>query len=258
MSWVGYKVHLMESCDDEDLPNLITSVRTTVATATDVKQLCAIQEGLSRSGLLPAEQLADAAYVCGSNLVSSHARQIDLVGPPYWDNTWQAKAKEGFDVASFRVDREKKAVTCPRGRESIRWSETETARGRSMVHVEFRPSERAACPSHPSCTRAENLPRSLTLQPKEEHEAIQAARRRQETEEFASIYAKRAGIEGTIFQGVRAFGLRQARYRGLKRTHLQGLATAAAVNVGRVSNWLNGVRTAATRRSLIATLAPAN
>lgn len=217
MSWVGYKVHLTESCDDEDLPNLITSVRTTVATATDVKQLCAIQEGLSRSGLLPAEQLADAAYVCGSNLASSHARQIDLVGPPYYrDNTWQAKANEGFDVASFRVDWEKKAVTCPRGRESIRWSAT--ARGRSMIHVEFRASECAAYPSRPSCTRAKNLPRGFTLQPKEEHEAIQAARRRQETEEFASIYSKRAGIEGTISQGVRAFGLRQACYRGLKTT----------------------------------------
>jgi transposase len=39
MSWVDYKVHLTESCDDEDLPNLITSVRITVATATDVNQL---------------------------------------------------------------------------------------------------------------------------------------------------------------------------------------------------------------------------
>ena len=72
------KVHLTQSRDDEDLPNPITSVRTTVATATDVKQLRAIQERLSRSGLLPAERLADAAYVCGSNLAPSHARQIDL------------------------------------------------------------------------------------------------------------------------------------------------------------------------------------
>ncbi len=258
MSWVGYKVHLTESCD-EDLPNLITNVRTTVATATDVKQLCTIQEGLEQSGLLPAEQLADAAYVCGSNLVSSHARQIDLIGPPYQDNTWQAKAKEGFDIANFRVDWEKKAVTCPRGRESIRWSETETARGRSMIHVEFSPSECAACPSRPSCTtRAKNLPRSLTLQPKEEHEAIQFARKRQRTEEFTSIYSQRAGIEGTISQGVRAFGLRQARYRGLKRTHLQGLATAASINVGRIVAWLNDVPIAATRRSRLAALAPAS
>ena len=257
MNWVGYKVHLTESCE-EDLPNLITNVRTTVATATDVKQLCVIQERLEHSGLLPAEQLADAAYVCGSNLVSSHARKIDLIGPPYQDNSWQAKAKEGFDIANFPVDWEKKVVTCPRGRESIRWSETETARGRSMIHVEFSPSECAACPSRPSCTRSKNLPRSLTVQPKEEHEAIQLARRRQNTEEFTSIYSKRAGIEGTISQGVRAFGLRQARYRGLKRTHLQELATAAAVNVSRVSNWLNGVPTAATRRSRLAALAPAS
>jgi transposase len=76
-------------------------VRTTVATATDVRQLWAIQEGLERSGFLPTEQLADAAYVCGSNLVSSHARQIDLIGPPYKDNSWQAKADEGFDVANL-------------------------------------------------------------------------------------------------------------------------------------------------------------
>jgi transposase len=257
MSWVGYKVHLTESCD-EGLPHLITNVHTTAASATDVKQLTSIQEGLAASEVLPAEQLADAAYVCGSNLVSSHARQIDLIGPPYRDNTWQAKAKEGFDVANFRVDWEKKVVTCPKGRQSIRWSETKTARGRSMIHIDFSGDDCTPCPSRSSCTKAENLPRTLTLQPKEEHKAIQFARRRQKTEEFASIYSQRAGIEGTFSQGVRAFGLRQARYRGLKRTHLQEVATAAAVNVSRVTNWLNGVRTATTRRSRLAALAPAS
>jgi hypothetical protein len=88
MSWIDHEVHLTESCDDEDLPNPIPSVRTTVATATDVKQLCAIKDGLSRRGLLPAEQSADAAYICGSNPVSSHSRQIDLLGLPYRDNAW--------------------------------------------------------------------------------------------------------------------------------------------------------------------------
>jgi transposase len=79
LGWVGYKVHLTENCD-EGFPHLITDVHTTAATATDVKQLSAIQQRLAASGvLLPAEQLADSSYVCGSNLVSSHARQrIDL------------------------------------------------------------------------------------------------------------------------------------------------------------------------------------
>jgi transposase len=202
--------------------------------------------------------LADAAYVCGSNLVSSHARQIDLIGAPYRDNTWQARAKEGFDVANFRVDWQEKVVTCPEGRQSTRCSETKTARGRSMIHIDFSGDDCTPCPSRASCTKAENLPRTLTPQPKEEHEAIRFARRRQKTEEFASVYSQRAGIEGTFSQGVRAFGLRQARYRGLKRTHLQEVAAAAAVNVSRVSNWLNGVRTAATRRSRLAALAPAS
>jgi transposase len=256
LGWLP-KVHLTESCD-EGYPHLITDVHTTAATATDVKQLSAIQQRLAASGVLPAEQLADASYVCGSNLVSSHARQIDLIGPAYKDNTWQAKADEGFDVASFRVDWEKKIVTPPRERQSIRWSQTKTARGRSMIHIDFSPDDCSACLSRSSCTRAKNLPRTLTLQPKEEHEAIQFARRRQKTEEFASLYSQRAGIEGTISQGVRAFGLRQARYRGLKRTHLQELATAAAINAGRIANWLNGIPTAVTRRSQLTALAPAS
>ena len=258
MGWVGYKVHLTESCDD-GLPHLITDVHTTAATTTDVKELGAIQDGLARNGLLPAEQLADSSYVSGSNLVSSHARhKIDLIGPAYKDNTWQSKADEDFDVANFRIDWDKKAVSCPRERQSIRWSETKTARGRSMIHIDFSADDCSACPSRSSCTRAKDLPRTLTLQPKEEHEAIQFARKRQKTEEFASHYSLRAGIEGTVSQGVRAFGLRQARYRGQKKTHLQELATATAINVGRIANWLEGIPTAITRRSRFAALSPAS
>jgi transposase len=127
-----------------------------------------------------------------------------------------------------------------------------------MIHIDFCLDDCAVCPSRSSCTQAKGLPRTLTLQPKEEHETIQFARKRQKTEDFAFLYSQRAGIEGTISQGVRAFGLRRARYRGLKRTHLQELATAAAVNVGRIANWLNGVPTAATRGSRLAALAPAS
>ena len=257
MGWVGYKVHLTESCD-EGLPHLITDVHTTAATATDVKQLAPIQHRLAASELLPAEQLADSSYVCGSNLVSSHARQIDLIGPAFKDNTWQAKADEGFDVANFSIDWDNKSVTCPQERQSIRWSETRTARGRSMIHIDFSPDDCSACPSRSSCTRAKDLPRTLTLQPQEEHEAIQFARKRQKTEEFASLYCRRAGIEGTVSQGVRALGLRQARYRGLKKTDLQELATAASINVGRITNLLKYIPIAATRRSGLAALAPAS
>jgi transposase len=52
MHWVGYKVHLTETCDDE-APHLITQVSTTPAPATDVAQLLPIQEALAQQNLLP-------------------------------------------------------------------------------------------------------------------------------------------------------------------------------------------------------------
>jgi len=114
------------------------------------------------------------------------------------------------------------------------------------------------CSARAQCTRAKRQPRNLTLLSQEEHEAMQVARHRQETEEFATQYARRQGIEGTLSQGVRAFGLRRARYRGQAKTHVQHVATAAAINVRRVTDWLNGVPRAETRCSHFAALALAS
>jgi IS5 family transposase len=160
-------------------------------------------------------------------------------------------------VAHFQVDWDAQRVTCPQGNLSVRWCETETARGRTMVAVAFSAADCVACPTRALCTRAKTGARNLTLQPRAEHEAIQAARQRQQTTEFAAQYASRAGIEGTLSQGIRAFGLRQARYRGLAKTHLQHVATATAINLVRLADWLNQVPRATTRCSAFAALAPA-
>jgi transposase len=253
MSWTGYKVHFTETCD-ADRPHLVTHVATTIAPATDVEQLAPIHRGLAKADRLPAQHLVDGGYVRARNLVTSRAEhQIDLLGPIYADRQWQAKAKNGFDVAHFRVDWDAQVVTCPQGRRSVRWCPTQTARG-PMIAVAFAPADCTACAARPYCTRATTQPRSLTLQPQAEHEAIQALRQRQQTLEFRTQYALRAGVEGTLSQGVRAFGLRRARYRGLAKTHLQHVATAAAMNVRRLADWLNEVPHARTRRSRFAGL----
>lgn len=74
------------------------------------------------------------------------------------------------------------------------------------------------------------------------------------TKNFTKIYAKRAGIEGTILQGVRTMGLRRSRYIGQEKTHVQHVATAAALNLIRSLAWFNGVPRAQTRRSAFACL----
>ena len=66
----------------------------------------------------------------------------------------------------------------------------------------------------------------------------------------------RAGVEGTLSQGVRAFGLRRTRYRGLEKTHLQHVAIAAAINIDRIVAWLEERPRATTRTSRFAALAP--
>ena len=98
------------------------------------------------------------------------------------------------------------------------------------------------------------------MYPQLEYEAQEAARKRQHTAEFKALYGKRAGVEGSLSQGVRRMGLRQSRYIGLASTHLQHVATAAtavAINAVRVVEWLNGERPETTRRSPLRALAHA-
>jgi transposase len=80
-------------------------------------------------------------------------------------------------------------------------------------------------------------------------------RRQQATAAWKHHYDVRAGIEGTLLQGISAFGLRHARYLGQAKMYLQHILVAAAINVVRVVTWLNDIPHAKTRISRFAALA---
>ena len=86
--------------------------------------------------------------------------------------------------------------------------------------------------------------------PKEQFKMQRVAREREKTQEYKLQYRRRSGIEGTISQAVRGFGMRHSRYIGAAKTHLQNVMTATAVNTVRLSNWLNEVPIATTRQPL--------
>ncbi len=109
------------------------------------------------------------------------------------------------------------------------------------------------CPLKEHCTQAPR--RAISVRIKEHHQALQEARARQKGAEFREKYRSRSGIEGTISQGVRAFGLRRSRYRGMEKTHLQHLAIATVINLVRTLAWLDGKPLAKTRTSKFAALA---
>jgi transposase len=79
-------------------------------------------------------------------------------------------------------------------------------------------------------------------------------RTRQKEKAFWETYRIRSGIEGTISQGVRAFGLRQTRYHGSRKTHLQHLAIATSIHLVRTLAWLEGELPAKTRLSKFSAL----
>ena len=111
------------------------------------------------------------------------------------------------------------------------------------------------CPSRSLCTQSiRHTRRTITIRPHQQYQALKQRREQEETKEFKEVYAKRAGIEDTISQGVRVMGMRRSRYIGQKKTHLQHVATAAALNLVRCLAWQSGVPRAQTRRSSFACL----
>jgi transposase len=254
ISWTGYIVHVSESCED-DAVHLLTHVMTTTAAVHEATCTAAIHQAMAGKGLLPGEHLVDAAYIDAELLVRSREElAIDLVGPPRPNPTWQGKVEGGHTIDRFEVDWDEQRVRCPEGKLSSAWSRQIDQAGTPYISVMFRKADCAACPAQRLCTRAKHPARHLKLQPQPEYEALKAARERLTRKEGQRLYARRAGIEGTLSQGVRAFGLRRSRYVGLAKTHLQHVATAAAINLERLAAWFQAVPRAITRTSRFAAL----
>ena len=96
-----------------------------------------------------------------------------------------------------------------------------------------------ACPVKELCSKREKSKRRiLTLSPQPVSEAGSCRRTEQGTPAFQQHYALRAGIKGTISEGIRSHGLRRARYRGQPKTQLQAKAIAAAINLVRIRQML--------------------
>lgn len=76
------------------------------------------------------------------------------------------------------------------------------------------------------------------IRPQQEHKALEAIRRQQQTKKWKKRYDKRAGIEGTLATGIQVLELRRTRYIGLAKTHLQHVLTALAMNLARIGSWL--------------------
>jgi transposase len=200
-----------------------------------------IEHDLAARELLPGTHLLDSGYVDADCLVTAqHQYQIDVIGPPFGSYSQQHQTGQGNDLQAFVVDGEAQQAHCPQGPASVHWRPGHDVSSHPVIRIRFDRATGHAYPARRACTAAKDAPRQLTVRTQAHHEAIQAARQRQEAAEFNTQYALRAGVESRLSQGIRRVELRQSRYIRLARTPLQQLLNATAINVVRVIAWLRG------------------
>jgi transposase len=257
MEWSGYKVHVTETCDD-DTAHLVTHVLTCPAMQPDMASTAEIHERLADKGLLPTEHFVDSAYVDAALLVGSQRdHDVSLEGPVRAMAKRRTEAEQAYEQRHFAIDWEREEVTCPQGKTSVTWRAGLDEVGAPRIQAIFSRTDCGACAVRPLCTTAKDARRSIYFHPRPEYEALNAARARMHDPVWKERYHVRAGIEGTLSQGVRAFGMRQSRYIGLAKTGLQEVFIAVGMNIARIVHWLDGKPRAKTRVARFAALAPA-
>ena len=195
-SWVGYKVHLTESCE-EDQPHLITHVETTGAPVAHSDVLETIHDALAADDLLPAVHLTDTGYVDAKRLLSSRTQyNPDLLGPTRGDYHRRGRENKGFAAQDGTIGWERHQ-DLPGQASSANWVPDAGSQG--PVH----PSTSPVRPARPALTASTvSTPRCpVDIDPAEAGAsdcAMQTIRHREKTAEFREQYGKRAGIEGDL------------------------------------------------------------
>src|SRR5262245_37839928 len=203
--WTGYMVHVSETCEPT-APHLLTHVHTTPATVHEAQCTTPIQQALIEKDVPPREHLVDAAYISSDLLVSSREEQdIVLRGPTRPSQGWQTQVEGAYTVEQFAVDWGQQQVGCPQGKWAASWHERVEPDGTPCIIASFSRQDCQACPARPLCTQAQQQGRRLRLPPQDQYEALTAARAWYASEEGSERYKQRAGVEGTLSQGVRAF-----------------------------------------------------
>jgi hypothetical protein len=130
-TWVGYVVHLTETCD-EDAPRLVVHADTTDASVHEAMRVAPIHSALAAKGLAPAQHRADAAYMGADLLLDVRERHgIDLIGPQRRDMSWQGTVSDAFNIADSRWTGTGRWRAARRGRRASPGPATATASGRT-------------------------------------------------------------------------------------------------------------------------------
>jgi len=235
-TWVGYKAQVAETVQDhpcqpgEPTANFLTGMVTQDATASDKPGMAEVLGEQQALGLeAPSALYVDGAYVSSGGLKAAREEGRELRGPA------PASPDRGkvFTVEAFDVHVEERYAVCPAGQRSSNCSRLHVqSTGKVDFRIEWSKTVCSTCPLQTQCVSAGQDHRTFVVG--ELHSLLQDRRREMQTEAFKMEMHRRNGIEGTQSELVRAYGLRQARYRGKAKVRLQNYLIGAACNIRRL------------------------
>lgn len=169
----------------------------------------------------------DAGYTSGRQLARAQTEGRELIGPV------QPAPKRGqpYSADAFDVSLRDRQANCPAGQASTQCSRLEEVTGKVNYRFEWNNERCGACPLRTRCVGRNQSHRTLLVG--EYHEGLQERRRAMARPEFKVRMHPRNGIEGSISELKRGYGLGHSRYRGLAKTALQTYLIAAACNLKR-------------------------
>jgi transposase len=169
--------------------------------------------------------LGDMAYSDGDVREAVEERGVTLVAkvPPVTNRGL-------FPKTDFRVDLPGAKVTCRAGQTTTDVRPSKDHKGRPAMTFHFASATCAACPLRDACTTGKGG-RTIVVGP--HHERIEAARMAQTDPETKALLRRRPKVERKI-DHLQDLGMRQARYRGRRKTQLQALLAATVANFKRL------------------------
>jgi len=237
--WAGYLAHVTETCA-EDSPSVITGVAAMPAASDGTSALKGIHDRLERRGLLPAGHLVDGGYTSLVHMErAGRVHRVTLTGPLPGNPTRRHRTREGYARDDFRIDFDRKEVTCPQGQVSKGWHgpcPASSPDAAPLIVARFTRAQCRPCPARAACTTSGDGRRTVGFPPRELCELQIRNRADQQDPAWHKRYAVRSGIEGTVCELARGHGMRHCRYRGQPKAHLQHVLTAIAANIERLSH----------------------
>ena len=210
---------------------LILDIADVTASGSDGTHLLPVIKRVEAQTDVTVERaIGDGAYGSGKNRATcanygqDPRRAVDLVSPLAQPSDPEV-AKPAFDI-----DLDTLTAICPQGH-TVSGQRAGKQDDQQLWLFTFPRETCEACPLFERCVRSEKTGRTVRTRAYEAY--LQAARLRQQTEEFDLLYRLRAAVERKIAELVQ-HGLRETRYVGEPKRQLQRLWLGAAMNLRRL------------------------